>query len=139
MTELEMTGLLVKLANEGVTGLLVTYSGGGDSGAIDDIVYTTDKLDEDDEIAIDQIDSIDTYSPNAKYLRALSYSMNDDLNDFLSQYILDGIEDWWNNDGGYGKVSILVPSGKYKINNSIYITHTEDYTHEGDLLSQTEE
>ena len=139
MTELEMTSLLVELANEGVTGLLVTYSGGGDSGAIDDIVYTTEKLDEDDEIAIDQIDSIDTYSPGAKYLRALSYSMNDDLNNFLTECILDNIEDWWNNDGGYGKVSILVPSGKYKISNSVYISHTEDYTHEGDLLSKTEE
>ena len=139
MTELEMTSLLVKLANEGVTGLLVTYSGGGDSGAIDDIVYTTDKLDENDEIALDQIDSIDTYTPGTKYLRALSYGMNDDLNDFITEKLLDNIEDWWNNDGGYGKVSILVPSGKYKINNTIYITNTEDYTHEGDLLSQTEE
>ena len=134
-----MTSLLVKLANEGVTGLLVTYSGGGDSGAIDDIVYTTEKLDEDDEIAIDQIDSIDTYSPGTKYLRALSSSMNDDLNDFVTGHLLDTIEDWWNNDGGYGKVSILVPSGKYKISNSVYISHTEDYTHEGDLLSKTEE
>lgn len=140
MTELEMTGLLVKLANEGVTGLLVTYSGGGDSGAIDDIVYTTEKLDAyDDDYALDKIDSIDTYSPEATYLRKLSYRLNDDLNEFLTYYILDGIEDWWNNDGGYGKVSILVPSGKYKINNTIYITHTEDYTHEGDLLSQTKE
>jgi len=140
MTELEMTGLLVKLANEGVTGILALYSGGGDSGAIDDIVYTTEKLDAyDDDYALDKIDSIDTYSPEAKYLRKLSYGLNDDLNEFLSRYILDDIEDWWNNDGGYGKVSILVPSGKYKINNSIYITHTEDYTHEGDLLSKTEE
>lgn len=139
MTELEMTSLLVKLANEGVTGLLVTYSGGGDSGAIDDIVYTTDKLDENDEIALNQIDSIDTYTPGAKYLRALSYGMNDDLRDFVINYLLDDIEDWWNNDGGYGKVSILVPSGKYKISNSVYISHTEDYTHEGDLLGKTEE
>ena len=139
MTELEMTSLLVKLANEGVTGLLVTYSGGGDSGAIDDIVYTTEKLDENDEIALDHIDSIDTYTPGAKYLRALSYGMNDDLRDFVINYLLDDIEDWWNNDGGYGKVSILVPSGKYKISNSVYISHTEDYTHEGDLLGKTEE
>jgi len=140
MTELEMTGLLVKLANEGVTGILALYSGGGDSGAIDDIVYTTEKLDAyDDDYALDEIDSMDTYTPEVKYLRSLDQSLNDDLNSFLVDCILDNIEDWWNNEGGYGKVSILVPSGKYKINNSVYITHTEDYTHEGNLLGKTEE
>lgn len=137
MTEIEITGLLVKLANEGITGILALYSGGGDSGAIDDIVYTTEKLDEDDDLALDEIDSMDTYTPNALYIRALDQVMNNDLNNFLTDCILDNIEDWWNNEGGYGKVSILVPSGKYKINNTIYITNTEDYVHEGDLLSKS--
>jgi hypothetical protein len=137
MTEIEITGLLVKLANEGITGILALYSGGGDSGAIDDIVYTTEKLDDDDDLALDEIDSMDTYTPNAMYIRALDQVMNDDLNNFLTDRILDNIEDWWNNEGGYGKVSILVPSGKYKINNTIYITNTEDYVHEGDLLSKS--
>jgi len=133
---MEITGLLVKLANEGITGILAVYSGGGDSGAIDDIVYTTEKLDEDPDYALDEIDSIETYTPEAMYLRALDQSLNDNLNDFLTEVILHDVEDWWNNDGGYGKVSILVPSGKYKVNNTIYITNTEDYQHEGDLLSK---
>jgi hypothetical protein len=136
MTEMEITGLLVKLANEGITGILAVYSGGGDSGAIDDIVYTTEKLDEDPDYALDEIDSIETYTPEAMYLRALDQSLNDDLNDFLTEVILNNIEDWWNEAGGYGKVSLLVPSGKYKVNNTIYITNTEDYQHEGDLLSK---
>jgi len=136
MTEMEITGLLVKLANEGITGILAVYSGGGDSGAIDDIVYTTEKLDEDPDYAFDEIDSIETYTPEAMYLRALDQSLNDDLNDFLTEVILNNIEDWWNNDGGYGKVSLIVPSGKYKVNNTIYSTNTEDYQHEGDLLSK---
>ena len=54
----------------------------------------------------------------------------------LAQSILNDIEDWWNNEGGHGVMSIMVPSGKYKINNTIYITETEDYFHEGDLLSK---
>lgn len=137
MTEIEMTGLMMHLADLGVTGILVIYSGGGDSGAIDDIIYTTDKFDEDDEIAIDQIDSLDAYTPHAKYLCNLDQTIHDDLNNFLIDKLLDEVEDWWNNEGGYGRVSILVPSGKYKINNSIYITHTEDYLHEGDLISQS--
>jgi len=133
---MEITGLLVKLANEGITGILAVYSGGGDSGAIDDIVYTTEKLDEDPDYALDEIDSIETYTPEAMYLRALDQSLNDDLNDFLTEVILNNIEDWWNEAGGYGKVSLLVPSGNYKVNNTIYITNTEDYQHEGNLLSK---
>lgn len=136
MTEMEITGLLVKLANEGITGILAVYSGGGDSGAIDDIVYTTEKLDEDPDYALDEIDSIETYTPEAMYLRALDQSLNDDLNDFLTEVILNNIEDWWNEAGGYGKVSLLVPSGNYKVNNTIYITNTQDYQHEGNLLSK---
>ena len=133
---MEITGLLVKLANEGITGILAVYSGGGDSGAIDDIVYTTEKLDEDPDYALDEIDSIETYTPEAMYLRALDQSLNDDLNDFLTEVILNNIEDWWNEAGGYGKVSLLVPSGNYKVNNTIYITNTQDYQHEGNLLSK---
>ena len=139
MTENEMTTFLFKLGDLGVTGVLAIYSGGGDSGAIDDILYTTEKLDGDDDWALDEIDDMDAYSVDAKFLRALDQNLNDDLNDFLSQYILDEIEDWWNNDGGYGKMSILVPSGKYKINNSVYYTQTEEYFHKGDLLGKTKE
>ena len=61
MTEIEVTSLLLKLADLGVTGLLVTYSGGGGDYQIDDIVYTVNKLDEDDNRAIDELDSISTY------------------------------------------------------------------------------
>ena len=137
MTENDMTGHLLKLADLGVTGIMATYSGGGDSGAIDDLVYTTDKLDEDPDLALDEIDSIDTYTPTTNALIDLDSNIYDTLHDFLINVILHNVEDWWNNDGGYGKVSILVPSGQYKVNNTIYITNTEDYTHEGDLLSKT--
>jgi hypothetical protein len=35
MTENELTGLLLKLADIGVTGVKVLYDGAGDSGAIE--------------------------------------------------------------------------------------------------------
>ena len=56
MTELELTSLLFKLADLGITGIKVHYDGGGDSGAIEQIAYTTEKCDTpqdvDDEIDI---------------------------------------------------------------------------------------
>ena len=41
MTENELTGLLLKLADLGVTGIKIKYDGAGDSGAIEWIGYTT--------------------------------------------------------------------------------------------------
>jgi hypothetical protein len=138
MTENDMTGLLLQLADRGVTGIRVHYSGGGDSGAIEDINYTTQTLDEYEEVAFEYISQLSTYgheaSPNLKDLDSGIYS---DIEDFAQDRILSDIEDWWNNDGGYGVLCILVPSGKYKIENTIYITNTEEYTHAGNLISQT--
>jgi hypothetical protein len=137
MTENDMTGLLLQLADRGVTGIRVEYSGGGDSGAIDSIVYTTQTLDKDEEAAFDYISELYSYgagaSPNLTDLDSGIYS---DIEDFANDKILGDIEDWWNNDGGYGVLSILVPSGKYKIESSIYTTSTEDYIHEGSLINQ---
>jgi hypothetical protein len=138
MTEIDMTGLLLQLADRGVTGIRVEYSGGGDSGCIDSIMYTTQTLDKDEEIAFDYISELPTYghdaAPNLSNLDSGIYS---DIEDFANDKILSDIEDWWNNDGGYGVLSILVPSGKYTIDNSVYITNTEHYTHAGNLINQT--
>jgi hypothetical protein len=49
MTENDMTSLLLQLADRGVTGIKIYYAGSGDSGAIEDVVYTTDLLDRDED------------------------------------------------------------------------------------------
>jgi len=132
MTENDMTGLLLQLADLGVTGIKILYSGGGDSGAIDDIIYTTEKV-----TNFEDLDDLDPYSENVLNLRDLSTSFYSDIEDFATSQLLDNIEDWWNNEGGYGTVLIAIPSGNYKINNSIYISNTEEYTHNGNLINQS--
>ena len=136
MNELEMTGLLLKLADLGITGIKVHYAGSGDSGAIESIVYTTEKLDEDEVDAFNELDTLDIWS-NEDNLSTLNSGLNSLIEDFVNEKLLDDIEDWWNNDGGEGEVLILIPSGKYLINNRIYITHTEDFQHDGSLLDKT--
>ena len=132
MTENDMTGLLLQLADLGVTGIKILYSGGGDSGAIDDIIYTTEKV-----TNFEDLDDLDPYSENVLNLKDLSTSFYSDIEDFATSKLLDNIEDWWNNEGGYGTVLIAIPSGNYKINNSIYISNTEEYTHNGNLINQS--
>jgi hypothetical protein len=141
MTENTMTGLLLKLADLGVTGLQVYYSGGGDSGAIESIMYTTDKLNEDTDLAFDYIEELNQWTNNGKNqgkdLNDLDTGLHTLIEDFAHDTILNDIEDWWNNDGGYGSVCILIPSGKYKIYNDIRITQVESYFHEGSLIQKT--
>ena len=132
MTENDMTGLLLQLADLGVTGIKVLYSGGGDSGAIDDIIYTTQEV-----TSLEDLDDLDPYSNNVLNVRDLSTSFYSNIEDFATERLLDTIEDWWNNEGGYGTVLISIPSGNYTINNNIYISNTEEYTHNGNLINQS--
>jgi hypothetical protein len=134
MTENEMTGLLFKLADLGVTGIKVKYDGGGDSGAIEWIGYTTEKCDTPEDVN-DNINNWDNYS-NLAQLDSSACSL---IENFAEETILNDIEDWWNNEGGFGTLCICVPSGKYIINNSIRIEVTEDYKHEGELLEKAED
>ena len=132
MTENEMTGLLLQLADLGVTGIKIFYSGSGDSGDIDDVVYTTTK-----EASFDDINTLSSYGENSLYLTNLDHDLKDEITEFATSKLLDEIEDWWNNDGGHGNLLIKIPSGQYEINNTIYITDTEDFHHVGDLISKT--
>lgn len=136
MNELEMTGLLLKLADIGITGIKVHYAGSGDSGAIESLVYTTEELDMDEVDAFMEIDTLDIWG-NENDLTNLNHELSTLVENFVLEKLLNDIEDWWNNDGGEGEVLILVPSGKYQINNRIYITHTEDFQHDGSLLDKT--
>ena len=132
MTENDMTGLLLKLADLGVTGIKIFYSGGGDSGALDDIVYTTKQI-----VDIEDINYLENYGEDVLNLKDLDSALSSDIENFAEEQILNDIEDWWNNDGGHGVMLIAIPSGNYKINNTIYITETVDFLHEGDLISKT--
>jgi hypothetical protein len=137
MKEMDMIGTLVRLADLGVTGIKVNYEGSGDSGAIENVVYTAEKLKEDEEDAFDALFDINVWGKDILNLRDLDSSLESDIAHFVEEQLLNDIEDWWNNDGGYGTVCILVPSGKYKIVNDIRITEVETFYHDGSLIDKT--
>jgi len=137
MNEINMIATLVKLADLGVTGIKVQYEGSGDSGAIENVVYTAEKMDEDEEAAFDDINDIEVWGQDVSHLQELDSGLSSDVANFVEEQLLNDIEDWWNNDGGYGSVCILIPSGKYKIFNDIRITQIESYFHEGSLIQKT--
>ena len=134
MTEVELTSLLFKLADLGITGVKVKYDGGGDSGAIEWIGYTSKPC----ETPEDVNDIVNDWD-NEYTLTNLDGDLYYQIESFVDEKLLNDIEDWWNNEGGYGNLCICVPSGKYIINNHVRVTQTEDYFHDGDLFSKTEE
>ena len=137
MNETMMTGLLIQLADLGVTGIQIYYEGSGDSGCIEEILYTTDKLPENEEDAFDKIRSLDAWDVESKHLKSLDSGLSSDIESFATDKILDDLENWWNDEGGYGTMCILVPSGKYDIMNSIRFTKVDTYQHVGSLINKS--
>ena len=133
MTELEMTGYLLKLADYGITGVGIYYEGSGDSGAIECIVYTN--------VACANLDDVESELDDvwsAERLESIDTSLYSHIQDFAYE-LLEDVEDWYNDDGGWGTIFIHVSTGKYVINNNIRITHTDYYTHEGNLMDKIKE
>ena len=124
MTENNMTSTLLQLADLGVTGICITFEGGGDSGAIENILYTKDEC-------LDFDFAMDNFQWK---LDDLSKELFNQIEEFADLHIIQEYEDWWNNDGGYGTLKIIVPSGKFLLENNIRITDYEEYSHGGNLI-----
>ena len=133
MTEMEMTGLLFKLADMGITGIKVHYDGGGDSGAIESIAYTKEKCETPEDVE----EHTESWQPDFNLADVLDPKTYRTVEDFIYRAILEDIEDWYNNEGGFGDVSIHIPSGKYIVDNHVRYYSTEDYQHEGNLIQKS--
>ena len=133
MTEEQLMEVLIQLADQGVTGIKVHYDGGGDSGAIEAVVYT-----DIENANFSDIDFLDEWNHEIS-LSTLNSSAYANILNFAQETLLDNIEDWWNNEGGYGDILIKVPSGEYLINNNVRIMNVEEYNHHGNLFKKTEE
>jgi hypothetical protein len=119
--KLNLVGVMTYLGDLGFNRVQINYSGGGDEGAIDTIIYLKPGDDEED---ISQYD--------------LDKEQQDNLNETVRNFVdemawskLNDVEDWWNNDGGFGVMIIDIPSGEFTIKNNTYYQMTETYEHEG--------
>ena len=131
MTEQELTQTLIQLADLGVTGIRISYEGGGDSGCIEDIRYT-----DEEGVSLGEVQDL---AWDSKNLKELNNELANNLENFTTETILDTIEEWWNNEGGSGTLSILVPSGEYYVENNIRKIDYDEFIHEGNLFRKTED
>ena len=112
--------MLHKLKDIGAAYVHIEYTGGGDSGFIDS---TSALNSENNFINIHEL-------PNHTELQNILLN----IADYFEESILSNIEDWWNNDGGFGTLILDLSDLSYRIENNIRHTQTELYYHEGDII-----
>lgn len=122
-SEKEIFKQVMDLRDKGVEFIKVEYAGGGDSGAIESTFFYNKSV----EKLMWEDDNLYHYE-----FSHFNFALSALLEDYIYG-ILNTIEDWWNNDGGYGSILIRLKDLKYKINNNIYYTQTESYSHEGEF------
>jgi hypothetical protein len=133
MKENELLSIMYTLKDRGVTGIKIHYDGSGDSGAIEEINYTTEPCESPEDVD----ENVESWGGTS--LSEISDGAYEKFKTTFGYRLLNNVEDWYNNEGGYGDICICVPSGKYIINNNVRIMNTEFYFHEGNLLEKSEE
>lgn len=127
--------LMAELKALGVALLVIEYSGGGDSGAIDAIsAYVADNGTSKD------VDELFRATHDEITVRVSQTLMDEQPKDFSTrleeyayEFLLDDLSDWCNNDGGSGKVMVFVEPGLDDHGNEheageIHIHHRTFYT-----------
>lgn len=104
---------LLTLEELGVKKIIFEFSGSGDSGDIADRTYYSSLT---EDLYIDQ------------------NKINSKIQNFIEEEvsnILSDIEDWYNNDGGGGHITIYIPEFNYKIQNYTNYMQQNYYSHDG--------
>ena len=127
--KLDLAVVMTLLRDNGVHYIGCHYSGSGDSGDIETIKsfgpdFTKKWKEGDIEIGWGEEGEVDYSLPN---------DVDTFINDLFYSKHLNNIEDWWNNDGGYGSMIMCTGTGEFKNMNNCYYTQTETFYHEGKI------
>ena len=129
MNETDRTQVILRLQDKGCQYIQCYYSGGGDDGSIEELYYFGNTY---KEIYDNMDEPLDAYSH--KEHPGIDTTNEEDtvVNDLLYAK-LNNIEDWWNNDGGYGYMALRLSDLNFRIDNNCYYTQTQHYAHQGSL------
>ena len=136
MVEKELQSLLLKLADADVRQVFFEYEGSGDSGGIDNI-YISKKQVPHDDLKGEQFlpHQIGEYVDDVVNIRDhFKHDIVDKIEKMCYSLILNHLEDWYNNEGGYGWIMMDIPSGKTFCKNTIRYVETETYNHDINLI-----
>lgn len=115
--------VLLKYNMLGYKYIKILYSGGGDSGEIDEMYITKETID----------DLHNTY--DTEWVALIEDKDYGILQDFACENIIEKYEDWWNNDGGSGALLINLLDGEFKVINEIYYQQSDTFEHDGNIFA----
>jgi hypothetical protein len=121
------THVLFNLAAQGIGLITVSYSGGGDNGAIDEIVgYRIGDFEEPEDL-----------QDEPPKLKGEDITFSEEVEKLIEHeaydQILENASDWVNNDGGGGTLYIYTASGDYYCDHYYYVTATEEDSFSGKM------
>jgi hypothetical protein len=130
---LELAGILHKLKDLKIDFAQISYNGGGDSGAIENMGFYSLAEMKADSTNVDDLWTHDDWDvwPDGQSPVDPDKTLTDKLEDWATETILNNIEDWWNNEGGYGVLTIDVNNAKWIVANNCYRQETDKYSHKG--------
>jgi len=143
--------LLTRLRTLGTTSVLVTFSGSGDSGNIDEAELYVGA--EGKRMAVPHGEVLDwvsyesRYNPNASLGESawtrVETPVRMELGEVLKNMVADALEesmlDWYNNDGGQGQLLIDFTTSPPTINLEVGINITTTDEHSFDFTDDDEE
>jgi hypothetical protein len=140
MDNIKKSLLAFKLSNQNIRFINIYYLGGGDDGAIENVSgYTLEDAFETmnwKTLPEDYLSKLDLpYWGSKDYVSVELDDADQQLIEDIAYNYLNNIEDWYNDDGGYGTILVDIKTDSYYINNNIYYTTEQSYKHTGSFLS----
>jgi hypothetical protein len=118
--ESAFTHVLFNLAAQGFEYIKIEYSGGGDSGCIDDVLLLFNDTVTIEDGEVSKNNDRDYGTPDA-VLKEL-------IEEKATTHVLNKADDWWNNEGGGGTLYISTMDGSYHGHHYVNYSETIDST-----------
>jgi hypothetical protein len=128
-TTITMSNVLNKLIENKIDIVVFEYNGSGDDGCVEQPNFFTNEEYNNKH-----------FNYQHKLLKQRRSILTDEECEFITEHvegILTKIEDWWNNDGGNGRIDIKTIDGSYEIENNVNYTESNTYTHTGNLYGSS--
>lgn len=113
---------MITLADYDVDHVYIGFEGSGDSGDVERPIF----YDKDDNVL--EMDGLNN-----------KFAIEETILEVVRGKLLDQAGNWWDNDGGYGHVTIDVKTGEYEVEAHIRVVNTEDSEYQGNVSDFIEE
>lgn len=133
--------ILPVLREHAVRGVTVLFDGCGDSGSIENISYDAPAAFDGQNLTV-QHDITTCHFEDGQWVRTTQTaqtSLNQAIDELTYNYLDETGIDWYNNDGGYGELTINVDTGTVALDVNVrYSDSTNEFYAERDILTGEE-